>query len=59
MSTTWVRAVLTTPFGCKARTDWYLEGAPEVVKAMLKLMSLHPEPYKMSWERREQDNQAE
>jgi len=38
MGTRKVRAVATTRFGCKERTDWHPEGSPEALEAMDALM---------------------
>ena len=50
-----VRAVVSTRFGCKERTDWFPEGSPEATEALQDLVQRQTEMFSVSWEDREEE----
>ena len=50
-----VRAVVTTKFGCRERTDWHPEGSPEAIEAMEALMQMQTDMFSIDWEEREDE----
>jgi hypothetical protein len=55
MGTRKVRAVVTTQFGCKERTEWYPEGSREAIDAMQALVGRQTDMFSLGWEEREDD----
>ena len=50
-----VRAVVTTKFGCRERTDWHPEGSPEAMEAMEALIQRQTDMFSIDWEERDDD----
>jgi hypothetical protein len=50
-----VRAVATTRFGCKERTDWHPEGSPEAFEAMETLIQKQTDMFSIDWEERDDE----
>ena len=52
-----MRAVATTRFGCKERTEWHPEGSPEAREAIDALIKRQTDLFSIQWEEREDDEE--
>jgi hypothetical protein len=50
-----IRAIATTRFWCKERTDWHPEGSEEAMAAMHELLGKQIDTCCIDWERWEDD----
>jgi hypothetical protein len=57
MEHTLVRAVVTTRFGCKERTNWYRGITPEAIDAVNALVHRQKDDFSLSWEEWEEGRQ--
>ena len=49
-----VRTVVTTQSGRKEVSNWYINGSPQAIDAMLSLIQKHPDIVSLDWEEKEE-----